>query len=848
MLVHFLNVGDTRYGDCVLVQKGKRTLLVDGAHSKDFKSHAGLARSIPGQLQALLGPPPFKISLLIVTHCHSDHIGCLPAMVAAGLLKVDDALVADEKLGFGRALPDGTDDILLDRLPAEVRQLLAALREEPRGADESDEALAEFLADADNLEADYGRMLVALAQAGTKLVRYTGQPLPALEKKYKTLGLRILGPTKSHLEICANAIGRYAHDALELIGGLAGDRPELDAVSLYRSALVSGLSDAPDLPGKGAALNDQSIVVSLGAGKKKVLLAGDMQFANPEVGGLAAPMTALLKAVKQGGPYALIKTSHHTAANGLTKAVLADYAGQPFLVHSGGSADPGHPNAGSLQALRASTTIAGFARTDRNGLISVDLHGPTLAIANESGALNDFTPNNADPVTPAAPAIPAVAPTPPVAPRTEPLAPVQVRSSDGMVEVIARIPNRPTKVTVTVQIEPAAAAGKVAGGTVAVAAPIVTVVETPGQPDPAVSLAGGRSLPHLLFATSRAGLNRIVGAEETEAILSSLAALGHTVVDSLPDRQPDPAIALATVKQALRQQKPGGVVLLGGYDVVPAVRLDALSADLRAQLPHPSGDADNFIVWSDAEYGDTDDDVMPELPVSRVPDGGSADFLRRLLAGVPVVGAVRSFGIRNRERPFAELIFQGLPAGQLLVSEPTGPDDITPAALAANHLYFMLHGSDRDTSRFWGEDNGGAFEAINVGNLQSPLGGIVLAGCCWGALIGEQAALYQRTDQPAQPKAIDESMALSCLAAGASAFIGCTGSHYSPTVAPYGYFGGPLHAAFWREIQAGRGPAEALFNAKVEYSRGMPHGRTHAIETAIEMKLYHQFTCLGLGW
>ena len=92
------------------------------------------------------------------------------------------------------------------------------------------------------------------------------------------------------------------------------------------------------------------------------------------------------------------------------------------------------------------------------------------------------------------------------------------------------------------------------------------------------------------------------------------------------------------------------------------------------------------------------------------------------------------------------------------------------------------------------------------------------------------------------------SIALSYLHAGASAFVGCTGTHYSPTVPPYQYFGGPMHLAFWSRVKTGMAPARALFDAKLEYLQNMPHGQSSAVAQAIEFKTLKQFTCLGLGW
>jgi hypothetical protein len=89
---------------------------------------------------------------------------------------------------------------------------------------------------------------------------------------------------------------------------------------------------------------------------------------------------------------------------------------------------------------------------------------------------------------------------------------------------------------------------------------------------------------------------------------------------------------------------------------------------------------------------------------------------------------------------------------------------------------------------------------------------------------------------------------MTFLLRGAVGFIGCTGSHYSPLQSPFNFYGGPMHEAFWNAYSQSGSPAQALFDAKLQYLRGMPHGRTTANAQAVEYKILRQYTCLGLGW
>jgi hypothetical protein len=354
-----------------------------------------------------------------------------------------------------------------------------------------------------------------------------------------------------------------------------------------------------------------------------------------------------------------------------------------------------------------------------------------------------------------------------------------------------------------------------------------------------------RMAPTLLFATSSAALARNIGKRATDVVLQFLADSGHNIVE-VPDRVSWKAAA-AIVHAAIGHSTKG-IVLLGGYDVIPSQRLDVLPKDLRRALPDPRRDADSFIVWSDDFYGDLDGKTVATVPVSRIPDARSAELVHAALKITVKPIRMSGFGIRNIHRPFANNMFARLPGKPAVVTSLP----VTAKSLGdlkdKSALYFMLHGSKNDGTRFWGETATGDYlEAFSVANITGARRGIAFSGCCWGALIVREAASLGSMHPPTSRK-ISESIALSILRAGATAFVGCTGSHYSPTISPYAYYGAPLHLSFWNQIVGGAPPSLALLEAKKEYAKDFPHGRSNVLDRAVELKILRQFTCLGLGW
>ncbi|HYD84891.1 MAG TPA: hypothetical protein VEA63_12590, partial [Opitutus sp.] len=273
--------------------------------------------------------------------------------------------------------------------------------------------------------------------------------------------------------------------------------------------------------------------------------------------------------------------------------------------------------------------------------------------------------------------------------------------------------------------------------------------------------------------------------------------------------------------------------------------------ELRAEVENDLPDADDFIVWSDGSYADTDHDTFSELPVTRIPDAKSRDLFIAALTADAAPSAPRKLSVRNAQRPFATAVFRQIAGrGSELVSIPaTTRESRAVQADMQGNVYLMLHGSDGDGSALWGEDaaSGRLVESIDLTCLPTRASGVIFTGACWGALTVTRKAATQPLDRPPQSKSPDQSLALAALRSGYLAFIGCTGSHYSPLGRKADSAGGPLHTLFWKYLTAGKPPAEALFAAKSDYAAKIPY-RDDPIEEAVDQKIVRQFTCLGLGW
>jgi Metallo-beta-lactamase superfamily len=843
---HLLNMGRTKFGDCIVVECGGKTILIDSGHPGDDKDRDDRP-SIPSQLEEIFGhAPPFHFDLIVVTHCHQDHIGCLPKLVANDIVSCDRALVADEKLGFGLDVA-GESDARLSGTGSRIRNLVAALSEEDHSNLRGDE-LDEFLADAASLQDNYTAMLQTLSR-NADLVRYRGTDadraaVAGLVAAMGGTGMTIFGPTADQLVHCAQTIQGASGDAADMLADI-GDRPESLAETYQR--IMASSADAPLFDRKiGFAKNCQSIVMAFGDPGERVLLPGDMQFAEPGIPAIEDFVRQLRRDVAAGGPYVFAKTPHHTSHNGINAELLGEWGWPPLLGHSGGFNDPDHPFPDTLDLLKNLRRSHPFtyARTDHNGRVTVDPAAQT--ISGEKPRLNDFTPNPAkdDVSEAAASGLVVERPVQSVAASTPDqfidITFVRIPYSSGRVSIDGRVIeiDRPKSETGP-RLTPVPGPGGPGGN---VRSPDKPPLAPQDRPIPkANGLAANRKLPLLLFVTDLERLKQNIG-EDADRAVGIIKDAGHRLVNG-----PGATLAEAT-RRGLLDKQVKGVVLLGGYDVVPSQRVDALGAELRARMPADlvARDNDGFIVWSDDIYGDREPDGVPEVPVSRMPDARVGGFLLSMLTGGSV-GQPGKFAIRNRERPFADAIYAKIPGnGAIQISEPQGIDDTQRQLAARENLYFMLHGDYRDGTTFWGQNDDGNMAAISVGSLPQSGLSVAFSGCCWGALsVSEPAFLVG--DKTPTPRMPERSIALSILKAGAKAFVGSTGVHYSPGEQG-GFFGGPLHESFWDEIGRGMAPAEALLNARNTYLVAIPHGRVALWNQAVERKIYKQFTCLGLGW
>jgi beta-lactamase superfamily II metal-dependent hydrolase len=838
--IHLLDVGEKQYGDAVFCQLGGKTILLDGGHKGDDVGD-GDHTSIPDQLRRLTATDagPVVVDLVVVSHLHDDHIGCLPEMIDSRAVVARNALVLDPSWRWD-AIPDAAPT---DAVAVGARQVALAIAEEPRAA-LSDAQLLEFLADAASLQDRYVAMLGELERQGN-LYRYGVDNIDPLEQSFAGVGFRVLGPSKKQLQITQQKVRSDATDAFRASVDALRTDAATSVADLYRELLRAnvGGEDASDgRGGPGSSLNLQSLVTLLRFDNRRALLTGDMQLADPESSDpeLRGELDELVERIAKDAPYDFVKLAHHGSWNGFDETIADAVGDTRAFGICAGAKSKAHPDASVLDLLAKRRPAPLWARTDRNRLSTFSF-GQRVTVRVETGRKSDHRANREDATEP-----------PPVIARTPGTAAVvtETRPGSGAVEIVTRVLRTPARVRLTIEVDAEGEAFLHGGDP-------VSERRTVAANSAAVNLARGRKLPTpLLVVTSSAGLARNIGASEAARVLTAFRGAGHVVLDTLPAGMTDASQAIAVVTAEIRRRDSlEGVLILGGYDVVPAQRQDCLTPQLRDAVERAIAagarrDLDDNIVWSDDVYAGADpNDPLPRLPISRIPDARSADLVVHAVNATRTVAPLRS-GIRNHARPFADAVFAALPGQAAIgVSAPLTSRTQPPFPFAP-WAYFMLHGSDADATRFWGEQVGSTARvlAFDVNLIKPPVPEVAFAGCCWGALpVREKANELPRGRAPT-PRGPRDAICLAYLDYGALGFVGCTGSHFSPVEPPYAYAGGPMHVEFWRARQQGHGPARALFEAKRRYRQDLPHGQTLVMPRAVEYKTLYQFTCLGLGW
>ena len=455
---HLLDVGKSKYGDSIFLQLGDHNILIDGGNPGSYNS-SGIHESIPEQLERILGTePPFEISLLVITHAHNDHIGCLPKMVKNELIDVEWALIADPDLGWGNPVDAQHIDA---QQPLEVQTVFAALREEFREGLSNDE-LQEFLSDSQTLRSRYSEMIETLEDAGTKVVKFVGGNEAAdLVDEFSDVGMKILGPSQPMLVTCAQQIESSGRDFISQLSDSYSSDNTTSEISMYRR-FTAPHTDQMDASGIGAALNCMSIVLMFELEDVRLLFTGDSQFTDPGVTGLDTMMDTLRSTVSSQAPFDLYKIGHHGSKNSFDESILEDVRGTINFGISTGRKSSHHPSTSVLQILKENVDEIFWVRTDKNGCCSFDFEVDPPSIDIDRGIYSDWRPNHID-TQPESRNVPTRI-SPPTHVVTHPPAKQSVppeekarqssSSASDNVEVHTKVPHKKTRVVVTIEVDP----------------------------------------------------------------------------------------------------------------------------------------------------------------------------------------------------------------------------------------------------------------------------------------------------------------------------------------------------------------------------------------------------------
>jgi beta-lactamase superfamily II metal-dependent hydrolase len=445
--VHLLDLGtgnSHKYGDCLLCEFDEVSVLIDGGHSND-------AEIILPQLRRLLDQSgAVHVSLIIVTHPHDDHIGCLPHLVAQGDLTADFALVADPQHRWGNP---GDSDSRFALRNGRMRGVAEALHEHDR-SDMPDDELTSFIDNLGNLETRYRMMIRRLGELGT-VVRLGNaddeEAMARLLTTFEGVGLKVIGPTAEHLAECGRLVQEDTDAAFEELDQFFALDAPVDVANIYRSLVASPTDDVPRNRG---AINLQSIVASFRFGGQRVIFGGDMQFSDPQVDSqLLIDGVAQMRAdISADAPYAFVKLCHHGSDNAFSAEILEEYGESALYGISLGNARGHHPHPDILELLDENRERIDWVRSDRNGLVTITFgpHEPVITLTR--GTVDDPTTNTFDDMDSfedsASVAVSGGRGFANASPG------VSVQSSGPASEIYARLPPNATRFTISVELAP----------------------------------------------------------------------------------------------------------------------------------------------------------------------------------------------------------------------------------------------------------------------------------------------------------------------------------------------------------------------------------------------------------
>jgi hypothetical protein len=396
--------------------------------------------------------------------------------------------------------------------------------------------------------------------------------------------------------------------------------------------------------------------------------------------------------------------------------------------------------------------------------------------------------------------------------------------------------------------------------------------------------------PVYVILSTRQGLEKQYGKENTEAILSGIYQLAHAIKsdgrwDSTVLLADDTAstgsaglgpakyndawglkLTLTDLDESLRKKGEmiGAVLIIGGPEIVPF-----------HHLPNPVDD-DDPDVPSDNPYATRDGNYfIPEWPVGRLPGGSGDDpdplikTIRKITERyeaqqkppswiVKLIGKLRNYFRKHQSeihssfgytaaawRKASLTVFRPIgEARTMLASPPTLAEHLpwnglTPARLG----YYNLHGLVDSPEWFGQRDPGQTFEGPDYPVALRPKDvensgrapRVVYSEACFGAHI--------------RGKPVEEAMSLKFVHSGTQALVGSTSTAYGSIASPL-IAADLLGHAFWRFLLQGYVAGESLRLAKIFLAEEMDRRQGYLDgedqKTLISFVLYGDPLALGV--